>query len=77
MTHTTVSAYAAPSPKAPLEKTTVPRRVPGAHDVLIDIRYSGICHSDIHQVNAEWGWAPSRWCRATRSPAWSPRSGRR
>ncbi|GJF27857.1 dehydrogenase [Kitasatospora sp. NE20-6] len=55
MTHTTVSAYAAPSPKAPLEKTTVPRRVPGAHDVLIDIRYSGICHSDIHQVNAEWG----------------------
>ncbi|WP_371495157.1 NAD(P)-dependent alcohol dehydrogenase [Kitasatospora sp. NBC_00374] len=55
MTHTTVSAYAAASPKAPLEKTTVPRRELGEHDILIDIKYSGICHSDIHQVNAEWG----------------------
>ncbi|WP_035798553.1 NAD(P)-dependent alcohol dehydrogenase [Kitasatospora mediocidica] len=54
-THTTVSAYAAPSPKAPLEKTTIPRRELGEFDVLIDIKFAGICHSDIHQARAEWG----------------------
>lgn len=27
---------------------------PGAHDVQIDIAYCGVCHSDIHQVRAEW-----------------------
>jgi D-arabinose 1-dehydrogenase-like Zn-dependent alcohol dehydrogenase len=31
------------------------RREPRAHDVVIDIEYSGICHSDIHQVNNRWG----------------------
>ncbi|MFD5553692.1 NAD(P)-dependent alcohol dehydrogenase [Streptomyces sp. NPDC059578] len=51
---TTVPAYAAPTPKAPLERTTVPLRPLGEHDVLIDIQYAGICHSDIHQVNNGW-----------------------
>jgi uncharacterized zinc-type alcohol dehydrogenase-like protein len=51
----TVAAYAAPAPKAPLERTTIERRAVGAHDVLIDIRFAGICHSDIHQVNEGWG----------------------
>ncbi|MFI6098021.1 NAD(P)-dependent alcohol dehydrogenase [Lentzea sp. NPDC051213] len=51
----TVAAYAAPAPKAPLERTTIERRAVGAHDVLIDIKYAGICHSDIHQVNEGWG----------------------
>ncbi|MFD8994956.1 NAD(P)-dependent alcohol dehydrogenase [Streptomyces abikoensis] len=55
MTHTTVHAYAAPAPKAPLERTTVTRRALGEHDVLIEIKYSGICHSDIHTVRGEWG----------------------
>ncbi|MFE3607649.1 NAD(P)-dependent alcohol dehydrogenase [Streptomyces goshikiensis] len=55
MTVTQVTAYAAPAPKAPLERTTVPRRPVGAHDVLIDIKYAGICHSDIHQVRDGWG----------------------
>ncbi|AIA04893.1 NADP-dependent alcohol dehydrogenase [Streptomyces noursei] len=55
MTHTSVAAYAAPAPKAPLERTTVPRRELGAHDILIDIKFAGICHSDIHTVRAEWG----------------------
>lgn len=55
MSNTTVAAYAAPAPKAPLERTTVPRRPVGEHDVLIEIKYSGICHSDIHQVREEWG----------------------
>jgi len=30
------------------------RREVGPHDVLIDIAYCGICHSDIHQARAEW-----------------------
>ncbi|MGW6448526.1 NAD(P)-dependent alcohol dehydrogenase [Lentzea sp. NPDC055074] len=51
----TVAAYAAPAPKAPLERTTIERRAVGAHDVLIDIKFAGICHSDIHQVDEGWG----------------------
>jgi uncharacterized zinc-type alcohol dehydrogenase-like protein len=53
----TVAAYAAPAAKAPLERTTVERRAVGEHDVLIDIKFAGICHSDIHQVNEGWGEA--------------------
>ncbi|MCY0932776.1 NAD(P)-dependent alcohol dehydrogenase [Streptomyces sp. H34-S4] len=55
MSVTQVAAYAAPAPKAPLERTTVPRRPVGAHDVLIDIKFAGICHSDIHQATDGWG----------------------
>ncbi|MEU6969252.1 NAD(P)-dependent alcohol dehydrogenase [Kitasatospora aureofaciens] len=51
----TVAAYAAPRPKAPLAKTTVTTRAVGEHDIVIDIKYSGICHSDIHQVGEDWG----------------------
>jgi uncharacterized zinc-type alcohol dehydrogenase-like protein len=51
----TVTAYAAPSATEPLVKTTIERRDLGATDVLIDIKYSGICHSDIHTVRGEWG----------------------
>ncbi|MEV0650753.1 NAD(P)-dependent alcohol dehydrogenase [Phytomonospora sp. NPDC050363] len=51
---TTVNAYAAPAAGAPLAPTTVPRRAVGPNDVLIEIRYSGICHSDIHQARDEW-----------------------
>ncbi|WP_066951075.1 NAD(P)-dependent alcohol dehydrogenase [Streptomyces lushanensis] len=52
---TTVAAYAAPAAKAPLERTTVERRPVGEFDVLIDIKFAGICHSDIHQVHDGWG----------------------
>ncbi len=52
---TTVPAYAASSPTAPLAKVTVERRDVGPHDVAIDIKFAGICHSDIHTVRAEWG----------------------
>ena len=31
------------------------RRDPRDNDVVIDIQYCGICHTDIHQVNDEWG----------------------
>lgn len=54
----TVNAYAAPSSTAPLEPTTIDRRDVGAHDVLIEIAYAGICHSDIHTVNGDWGPQP-------------------
>ena len=50
-----IPAFAAPSPKAPLAPHTIERREPGPHDVLIDILYCGVCHSDIHQVRDEWG----------------------
>ncbi|PPF86528.1 alcohol dehydrogenase [Pseudoclavibacter sp. RFBJ3] len=55
---TTAKAYAAPSATEPLESITIERRDVGANDVLIDIAYSGICHSDIHTVRGEWGQVP-------------------
>ena len=54
---TTTAAYAAPAAKAPLERTTIERRPVGEQDVLIEIKFAGICHSDIHQVNEGWGEA--------------------
>ncbi|NEY32367.1 alcohol dehydrogenase catalytic domain-containing protein [Streptomyces sp. PRKS01-65] len=54
---TPVAAYAAPAAKAPLERTTIERREVGPHDVLIDIKFAGICHSDIHQAREGWGEA--------------------
>ncbi|EIC30368.1 MULTISPECIES: NAD(P)-dependent alcohol dehydrogenase [Methylomicrobium] len=50
-------AYAAATPTSPLAPFTIDRREPGAHDVLIDILYCGVCHSDIHQARDEWGGA--------------------
>jgi len=50
-----VNAYAAPREAAPLEKTVIERRALGPHDVLIDIAFAGICHSDIHTVRGDWG----------------------
>ncbi|MCS5717810.1 NAD(P)-dependent alcohol dehydrogenase [Herbiconiux sp. CPCC 205763] len=51
----TVNAYAAPSATEPLVRTTVQRRDLGPKDVLIEIAYAGICHSDIHTVRGDWG----------------------
>jgi uncharacterized zinc-type alcohol dehydrogenase-like protein len=50
-------ALVAPSPGAPFEARTVEHRDLRDDDVLIDVRYAGICHSDIHQVREEWGKA--------------------
>src|SRR4051794_22613319 len=47
--------YAAFNPKSPLGPFEFERRDLKPHDVLIDIAYCGICHSDIHQVRDEWG----------------------
>jgi len=48
-------AYAAPSAKKPLTPFTIERREPAPHEVLIDILFCGVCHSDIHQARDEWG----------------------
>lgn len=46
---------AALSAKTPLVSFVFERRNPKDHDVVIDIKFCGICHSDIHQVRNEWG----------------------
>jgi uncharacterized zinc-type alcohol dehydrogenase-like protein len=53
-----VNAYAAPAAGRPLAPTTIERRDVGPDDVLIEITHAGICHSDIHTVNGDWGPQP-------------------
>jgi uncharacterized zinc-type alcohol dehydrogenase-like protein len=48
-------AYAAMSAGTPLVPFTFDRREVGDHDVALKVSFSGICHSDIHQVAEEWG----------------------
>jgi D-arabinose 1-dehydrogenase-like Zn-dependent alcohol dehydrogenase len=47
-------AYGATSAKSPLGPLEIQRRALGAHDVLIDVLFCGVCHSDIHQARDEW-----------------------
>jgi uncharacterized zinc-type alcohol dehydrogenase-like protein len=47
--------YAAYDAKSPLAPFSFERREPGPNDVVIEIAYCGICHSDIHQARDEWG----------------------
>ena len=47
--------FAAMSSTTALVPFSFDRREPREHDVLIDIKFSGICHSDIHQARNEWG----------------------
>ena len=47
--------YAATDASKPLQPFTFERREPREDDVVISIKYSGICHSDIHQARNEWG----------------------
>ena len=51
----TTRGYAAFTAKAQLAPFSFERREPREHDVLIDIQFCGICHSDIHQARDEWG----------------------
>lgn len=46
--------YATQDKSAKFEPFTFERRDVGPNDILIDIVYAGICHSDIHQARAEW-----------------------
>ncbi|MGG7518825.1 NAD(P)-dependent alcohol dehydrogenase [Allorhizobium undicola] len=47
--------YAATDASKPLEPFTFDRREPNEDDVVISIKYCGVCHSDIHQARNEWG----------------------
>lgn len=50
----TVAAFAAQTATTPLAKTTIQRRDPGPHDVEFDIKFCGVCHSDLHTARGEW-----------------------
>jgi uncharacterized zinc-type alcohol dehydrogenase-like protein len=50
-----VKGYAAKTAKSPLEPFSFERREPKDNDILIDIAFCGVCHSDVHQVRDEWG----------------------
>ncbi|MFI6167347.1 NAD(P)-dependent alcohol dehydrogenase [Nocardia sp. NPDC051052] len=52
---TTAAAYALSASDGAFEKVTIERRDLGPRDVLIDVKYAGICHSDIHTARDEWG----------------------
>lgn len=47
--------YAATDASKPLQPFTFERREPREDDVVISIKFSGVCHSDIHQARNEWG----------------------
>ncbi|MEO3946720.1 NAD(P)-dependent alcohol dehydrogenase [Gorillibacterium sp. CAU 1737] len=48
-------ARAVDGPDQPFRAAEIERRDLDAHDVLIEIKYAGICHSDIHTAHGEWG----------------------
>lgn len=50
----TAAAYAVSAPDAKFEKVAIDRRELGPTDVLIDVKYAGICHSDIHTARNDW-----------------------
>src|SRR5437868_2286588 len=54
-TTTTAHAFGAHAADAPLEALQIERRALGPKDVRIDIKFCGICHSDIHFTRGEWG----------------------
>ena len=49
--------YAAQTASAPLAPMQFNRRAPRPDDVAIEVMYCGVCHSDIHQVHNDWGFA--------------------
>lgn len=55
-------AYAAPNATGPLGPIAIERRPVGPNDVLLDVLYCGICHSDVHQARDDWStWNPTRY----------------
>ncbi|SDT87335.1 uncharacterized zinc-type alcohol dehydrogenase-like protein [Verrucomicrobium sp. GAS474] len=48
-------SYAARAAREPLAPFTFDRRDPLPHDIVIDVLFCGVCHSDIHQARDEWG----------------------
>lgn len=52
-----ILGYAAKSAKTPLAPWHFERRDARADDVVIEILYCGVCHSDLHTVRNDWGWS--------------------
>ncbi|MGO4957650.1 NAD(P)-dependent alcohol dehydrogenase [Luteococcus sp. Sow4_B9] len=50
-----VLAYATDDKSCQFHKTTITRREPGPTEVFFEVKYAGICHSDIHTAREEWG----------------------
>lgn len=48
-------AYAAFDESGILKPWTFERRAVGDNDILIEIKFASICHSDIHQEKGHWG----------------------
>lgn len=54
---TSTASLVVPSSGAAFELRQMPQRELRDNDVLIDVKFAGICHSDIHQARGEWGEA--------------------
>lgn len=52
-----IQAWGASAAGAPLAPMTIERREPGPHDVVLEVLFCGVCHSDIHQARDEWSGA--------------------
>ncbi|PPQ36823.1 uncharacterized zinc-type alcohol dehydrogenase-like protein [Rhodoblastus acidophilus] len=48
--------FACTSARAPLAPFSFERRAPRADDVVMEILYCGVCHSDLHWSRNDWGW---------------------
>ena len=46
--------YAAQTPETDLAPWNFERREVGEHDVQFDIKFCGVCHSDLHQIKNDW-----------------------
>ena len=52
-----VLGYAAQSAKVPLAPYEFEQRDAREDDVVIDVMYCGVCHSDLHQARNDWGFS--------------------
>ena len=50
-----VYAYACEDERSIFHRTTIELREPADNEIYFEIKYAGICHSDIHTARGEWG----------------------
>jgi propanol-preferring alcohol dehydrogenase len=51
-------AQVCPSVGADLEYKQIPVEKPGPDEVLVNIKFSGVCHTDLHAINGDWPIPP-------------------
>src|SRR5437868_7125666 len=49
--------FAATDAATPLKPFAFERRAPRPNDVVMEVLYCGICHTDLHQARNDWGWS--------------------